>query len=147
MGVSRVCLVLLLVGLSLCSPAFSYSHHLWKRQNGAMCDPTPANLRQSFETNCTGLKVDNATCDRAWMAFTRAFARRNPTTVMARLVSGAAWVKWVASRIILAENPPMYPPTLRIALNSSELASTKRQYIIISVSQNVTCNKKSAHLW
>ena len=90
MGVSRVCLVLLLVGLSLCSPAFSYSHHLWKRQNGAMCDPTPANLRQSFETNCTGLEVDNATCDRAWMAFTRAFARRNPTTVMARLVSSLA---------------------------------------------------------
>ena len=107
MGVSRVCLVLLLVGLSLCSPAFSYSHHLWKRQNGATCDPTPANLRQSFETNCTGLKVDSATCDRAWMAFTAAFARRNPTTVMARLVSGAAWVKLVASHIIIAENPTL----------------------------------------
>lgn len=123
MGVSRVYLVLLLVGLSLCSPAFSYSHHLWKRQNGArgticqnraICDPTPANLRQSFEANCNG-KVNNATtCDRAWMNFTAAFAGRDPTTVMARLVLGAAWMKWVASHLILAEKPSMYPPTLRI---------------------------------
>lgn len=139
MGVSRVCLVLLLVGLSLCSPAFSYSHRLWKRQNGArtnicqngartICDRTPANLQQSFETNCAG-KVDNATCERAWMAFTRAFARRNSTTVMARLVSGAAWVKWVASHLNYTGREALNVPTHPCGLVQYTYTSTKRQYI------------------
>lgn len=87
MGVSMVSLVLVLVELSLCSPAFSYSDRLWKRQNDD-CSPTPTNLQESFQANCTGMPVsqDSATCDRAWMNFTRAFARKDPTTVMYRLV-------------------------------------------------------------
>ena len=85
MGVSRVCLLLLLVELSLCSPAFSYSHRLWTRQN-ADCTPTPRNLRVSFLSNCTGIGLESATCDRVWMNFTQAFAGRDPTTVVARLV-------------------------------------------------------------
>lgn len=87
MGVSMVSLVLVLVELSLCSPAFSYSDRLWKRQND-VCNPTPANLQESFQANCTGMPVsqDSATCDRAWMNFTRAFARKDPATVVGRLV-------------------------------------------------------------
>lgn len=86
MGVSKVCLVLLLVELSLCSSAFSYSHRLWKRQSDG-CGPTPINLQQSFLASCTGMSgLDSATCNQAWMSFVRAFAHKDPTRVMARLI-------------------------------------------------------------
>ena len=86
MGVSGVCLLLLLVELSLCSPAFSYSHDLLTRQAAADCSPTPLGLQASFLANCIELGIERATCDRAWMDFSMAFANRDPATVMGRLV-------------------------------------------------------------
>ena len=87
MGVSGVCLLLLLVELSLCSPAFSYSHDLLTRQADADCSPTPFGFRDSFLANCTAIPgLDSATCNRAWMNFSMAFANRDPARVMGRLV-------------------------------------------------------------
>ena len=81
-AVQEASLVVVFVGL-LCVPIAS-CREVWARQTNTVdgdCSPTPTGFRASFLTACNQLLNDNQRCERAWDAFSDAFARRDPSDV------------------------------------------------------------------
>lgn len=78
--------VLLALALLCFSPGANCGYKLWIRQasNERLCSETPQGFRDSFISKCTMLLMNDTVCVRAWNEFSRAFAGRDPATVVGR---------------------------------------------------------------